>query len=242
MTDTDQSTSDADSQTESVTPIKSIVYDEVGDLTIRVGRRLYPHRVDSKSLSRSSPVFKKMLFGGFVESRPSNEKDWVVDLPEDERHSMRIVFRIMHGAFKKVPTKLPLEDLYDLLAHTEKYDATHLLRPWAKDWVKAVKDQTQEPELLCVAWELGDSHLFRQMMVIIINKCHVNGRGNVVYGRQTRGFNFRYPISGKMCLNPPTFSFEWLEHIKPPNIEGKQDLVLYVAFHSHHQQDYRSLK
>ncbi|KAK2044248.1 hypothetical protein LZ31DRAFT_566043 [Colletotrichum somersetense] len=207
MTNTDQPSSDADSESESVAPNEPIVYDEDGDLTILVGPEpdVPQYRVDSKTLSRSSPVFKKMLFGGFAESRPSNGKDWVVHLPDDDFSSMEIIFSIAHGVFEDVPTSISVHDLYTLLAHTEKYDSTHLLRPWAKlwsDYLVLTRDRT-EPKLLCVAWGLGDEDLFREMVRAIANNCLIDADGNVFYGPSG--------LSG--------FALSSLIHLMPPDIE-----------------------
>ncbi|EFQ30174.1 hypothetical protein CGRA01v4_00442 [Colletotrichum graminicola] len=220
MITSDQQSNDADDDSMSAVSNELLVYDEDGDLTIRVGPSLSPFRVDSKTVSRSSLVFRRMLFGGFAESRPTDGSDWVVDLPDDGRDSMEILFGIIHGAFERVPTELSLWSLYDLLVHTEKYDATRLLRPWAKLWLhnQEVVSQTEEPELLCVAWELGDSALFKQMLHKITNECLIDNDGNVVYGRRKRiqkshnGNSYYRVRSPELVLNS-------LDHLMPPDIE-----------------------
>ncbi|KAK1992788.1 hypothetical protein LX36DRAFT_694070 [Colletotrichum falcatum] len=186
-------------------PGNLVVYGEDGDLTIRVGPGLDAFRVDSKTLSRSSVVFKKMLFGGFAESRPSDGSDWVVDLPDDDSYAMEVLFRIAHGAFAM-------------------YDATHLLRPWAGAWVRspAVREQTEEPELLCVAWGLGDFDLFALMLDKMINECLVDAGGNVVYGRR-RTQQEGHSVGPSGILAPSEFVFNTLVHLVPPDIE---DIIL----------------
>ncbi|KAK1963416.1 hypothetical protein LY78DRAFT_641532 [Colletotrichum sublineola] len=218
MTNGGQPSTNANGMPASAAPNELVVYDKDGDLTIRVGSRLRPYRVDSKTLSRSSPVFKRMLFGGFAESRPSDGGDWVVDLPDDRSASMEILFRIVHGAFEMVPTQLSLGDLYTVLAHTEKYDATRLLRPWAKTWLHnpVVRNQTGEPELLCVAWELGDSDLFRQVMEAMTNECYIDMKGNVLCGKR-RMF---YGPHNDLRFTPPEFLFKNLVCLVPPDMEG----------------------
>ncbi|KAK1584932.1 uncharacterized protein LY79DRAFT_279731 [Colletotrichum navitas] len=211
---------DADGESASAVSNELVTYDQDGDLTIRVGPSLNPFRVDSKTVSRSSLVLKRMLFGGFAESRPSDGSDWVVDLPDDDCASMEILFGIIHGAFEKVPTELSLWNLYDLLAHTEKYDATRLLRPWAKAWLRnpSVVGQTEEPELLCVAWELGDSALFKQMLHKITNECLIDNDGNVIYGRRKKVPKL-HNRSSHYRVRPPELVLNSLIHLMPPDID-----------------------
>ncbi|KAK2054309.1 hypothetical protein LY76DRAFT_580271 [Colletotrichum caudatum] len=204
MTNANQPSGDADNEPKSVAPIETVVYDGDGDLTILIGYEpnMLQCQVESKTLSRSSPVFKKMLFGGFAESRPSNGEDWVVHLPEDDFLSMKIMFSIAHGAFDQVPKSLSVHDLYTLLAHTDKYDSIHLLRPWARYWVDAlaIKDDMPEPKVLCVAWEVGSRALFGKMMSAITDNCLIDADGNVICG-------------------PSKFSLNSLIHLMPPDIE-----------------------
>ncbi|KAK1981485.1 hypothetical protein LZ30DRAFT_592637 [Colletotrichum cereale] len=228
-TNADQPSSDADRKPPLVAPSELVVYDKDGDLIICVGPESRRYRIDSKTLSRSSPVFKKMLFGGFAESRPSDGGDWTVDLPDDDSTSMDIMLNIVHGAFEFVPEYLSLKHLYSLLALTEKYDATRLLRPWARAWIQneAIKDQTGEPELLSVAWEMGDSGLFYQMVDIIANECHINDKGNVIYGRRER-------IHGSARLGPSQFAFRSLVFLVPPDMERLIDAELkpYITLYA----------
>ncbi|KAH0432144.1 nuclear pore protein-like protein [Colletotrichum camelliae] len=161
------------------------VYDNDGDLTLFVGQKMTRFRVCSKTLARSSPVFKRMLCGNFAESRPSDGTNWVFSLPEDGARAMAIFLSIIHGKFHVTPETLSVRDLYDLLTLTEKYDATALLRPFAHRWIDAVGSQMDDPYLLCVAWELGHIELFEKLMVAITRDCTVNEEGMLLYGRPT---------------------------------------------------------
>ncbi|KAK7444601.1 hypothetical protein Landi51_08413 [Colletotrichum acutatum] len=88
--------------------------------------------VCAKALARHSPVFKRMLFGGFKKSKPSksDSDDWVVELPGDETKPFEILLDIIHGLFEQVPELLTLDELTALLVLTDKYDVTSLTRPW----------------------------------------------------------------------------------------------------------------
>ncbi|KAI1863191.1 uncharacterized protein JN550_009717 [Neoarthrinium moseri] len=132
-----------------------IVVDPDGDLHLRVGcnRCLGPTRdeehsherrtifvCESRSLSRASPVWKRMLGGPWKESRPANDPapgEWTVDLPEDDPEAMGIMLNVIHSRFESLPFLdefLSLSLIYKITVLTDKYALTRLLRPWAKSW------------------------------------------------------------------------------------------------------------
>lgn len=168
-----------------------LVFDPDGDLQFEVGdeTRKVSCDVDSKTVARASPVFERMLFGGFAESKPSTGDAWVVRLPEDDINAMAILFDIIHGRAHKVPKLLPkslaelagpsahcdfddaveTDVLYLVVVAADKYDIIHLLRPWAKYWLERIKGKKRWDrkrwenswcaELLWAAWMLGDRGL-----------------------------------------------------------------------------------
>ncbi|KAK2023107.1 hypothetical protein LX32DRAFT_601538 [Colletotrichum zoysiae] len=201
--------------TEATEPIPSptIYLDDNGDLRLCVGadvdERPQDFVVCSRALGRSSPVLKAMLFGGFAESRPEQAGgEWSVDLPEDSTQAMEIVLNIVHGHFHLVPEELPLTRLYEVLTITEKYDMTVIVRPWSRSWMQAVKHQTDNAHLLCVAWELGDAEVFQTMFRKMTCESMVDLQGRLVFGHAARiwkpgpeGYNF--PIDKIIYLRPP---------------------------------------
>ncbi|KAK3307391.1 uncharacterized protein B0T15DRAFT_530089 [Chaetomium strumarium] len=78
-------------------------------------------RVCSAAMRRASPVWKSMLFGPWKEAKPA-QGDWIVDLPEDKPWPLAMA----HGIFEKIPKYLSLQELNELLIHTENYDLIHL--------------------------------------------------------------------------------------------------------------------
>ncbi|KAI1802348.1 hypothetical protein F4811DRAFT_563328 [Daldinia bambusicola] len=154
--------------------------DPNGDLCLTVGPQAAEFIVCSKTLVRSSPFWKKMLYGGFAEGKKtqpeSGKPDWVVKLPEDNVAAMTIILNIIHGRFDKVPG---YEDFvytthfYNLCVLTDKYDMAHVLRPWAKGWSRSTHSQCEKlgqslrtkfcHERLWIAWELGDRVAFERM-------------------------------------------------------------------------------
>ncbi|KAI0600989.1 hypothetical protein F4775DRAFT_542316 [Biscogniauxia sp. FL1348] len=179
-------------------PIK-VVVDPDGDLTLRVGQNKPKARygsmaeeaitfvVCSRTVARASPVWKKLLYGGFAESkRPStsSSSEWLVELPEDNPKAMSTMLHIIHSRFENVPRitdSFVLDDLYQLTVLTDKYDLTAVLRPWATSWMRSLH-QTRNSwskslfptsadlrRHLWIAWELGDlDHLRKTAKEMIL--------------------------------------------------------------------------
>ncbi|KAI1757974.1 hypothetical protein F4782DRAFT_544365 [Xylaria castorea] len=196
------------------------VIDPDGDLSLMVGETkcVYRSRSDvrndedpdhehelpviyvvcSRALSRASPVWKKLLYGGFAESKPScalSAEDWVVELPDDDPKAVETILNIIHSRFDSLPrtTNLTsLEDLYQLTVLTDKYDLTALLRPWATSWINSARDKcdswdrsdtklvTSDLERLSwIAWELGDPILFGTASRALAQSCSVDAGGDL---------------------------------------------------------------
>ncbi|RYP86788.1 hypothetical protein DL770_004859 [Monosporascus sp. CRB-9-2] len=88
-------------------------------------KRVVTYVVCSKTLSSSSPVFKRLLYGGFAESKkPEAGSQWAVYLPEDEPTPMKTILNIAHGRFDQVPIKWDtVKDLYLLTVLTDNASA-----------------------------------------------------------------------------------------------------------------------
>lgn len=175
-----------------VAEASKVVIDPDGDLHLAVGpSNPVTFVVCSKTVARASPVWKKLLYGGFAESiRPdrASGKEWIVKLPEDDPKATEILLNIIHCRFRQIPTQatvcadedspqpnhINLLGIYRLTVLTDKYDLTENLRPWAQNWVKQITEKFSldrklpsqwEPgaELLSwIAWELGDSDLLEK--------------------------------------------------------------------------------
>ena len=104
-----------------VTSINTTIFlDSSGDLRLQVGPKQQDYVVCSKTMERTSTVWKKMLSGGFAESKPLNtDTKWVVALPEDKPEPMLVVLNIIHSRFSFVPEKLTVLELYYILVLTE---------------------------------------------------------------------------------------------------------------------------
>lgn len=142
-----------------------IILDPYGDVQLRVGAEgsgRVTFTVCSRTLARISPVFDRMLYGYFAESKKAttSRDDWIVDLPDDKPAAMEIFLNVAHSNFRKVPRVLSVDDLYDVTALTNYYDATMILSPWVDRWISSIDDIAQDanllmPKLLWISWELG---------------------------------------------------------------------------------------
>ncbi|KAI0483772.1 hypothetical protein F4859DRAFT_474091 [Xylaria cf. heliscus] len=154
--------------------------------------------VCSRTLSRASPVWKKLLYGGFAESKPScasSASDWVVELPDDNPKAMATILNIIHSRFTSIPRitdLINLEDFYQLTVLTDKYDLTAILRPWAPVWMRSAKEKHESwgrnntgpvtsdlERLLWIAWEMGDINLFKNVSRDLVLNCSVDANGDL---------------------------------------------------------------
>ncbi|KAK3180936.1 hypothetical protein K4F52_007750 [Lecanicillium sp. MT-2017a] len=109
-----------------------------------------------------SPVFDRMLYGPYVEARNGrmSANDWTVTLPEDKPAPLRLFLDIAHANFAMIPPVLSVNELYDLAALTNYYNATPLLSPWIEVWLGSIAEIERDanvilPKLLWIFWEFG---------------------------------------------------------------------------------------
>ncbi|TEA05993.1 hypothetical protein C8034_v001434 [Colletotrichum sidae] len=134
--------------------------DPSGDLYLHVGAeaegKTKTYLVCSKALSRASPVFQRMLYGDFAESRQSDAGyNWTIDLTDDRQEPLELLLHIIHGNF-------------------EQYDVTRVTRPWAERWMMGVKADRHSPLPLAVAYEMGDHEVFNALGMKIATECQVD--------------------------------------------------------------------
>ncbi|KXH31764.1 hypothetical protein CSIM01_09439 [Colletotrichum simmondsii] len=168
---------------------EKVSFDDRGDLTLRVGNLenggadVFEFVVCSRALARASPVFRAMLFGGFSESKPEGDT-WIVNLPGDRSAPFFILLNIIHGCFSAVPQKLELDELYQLLVVTNKYDMLSVIFQWASIWFEPHKNLDVISEgnerLLWIAWELGEEETFILKCRDFVLRSKVNTEGQIV--------------------------------------------------------------
>ncbi|KAJ0280118.1 hypothetical protein Brms1b_008346 [Colletotrichum noveboracense] len=178
--------------TKQARPTTPVVLEEFGDLQLRVGSdhtdQTTIFLVCSRTVARSSPVLKRMLYGGFAESLSAQTKkeNWVVDLPDDRPDSFKIFLHVMHGHFDQVPSRIAIDHLYLLLVLLDKYDSIGLIRPWAKPWLKGIKTSESLPLALYIAWNLGHKETFQSKMTKIIHASFIDEQGSLSYEQNCR--------------------------------------------------------
>ncbi|KAH7140387.1 hypothetical protein B0J13DRAFT_586129 [Dactylonectria estremocensis] len=133
-----------------------------GDLKLRVGtpqgkdKRVESFIVCSRTLARASPIFEEMLYGQLAES------------------IFQAFALASHGILHKVPKNLSLDQLYDLTTLTHYYDATKVLLPWIKSWMRLIGEPVSTmsmSKILWVSWELGRRHVFEETAKCLVMKC-----------------------------------------------------------------------
>ncbi|KAH7123002.1 hypothetical protein EDB81DRAFT_665774 [Dactylonectria macrodidyma] len=154
---------------------QSIEFDPHGDVKLQVGPRedsgQIMFTVCSRTLARVSPVFERMLFGNFAESRPNtlnSKNEWIVKLPADKAGPLALFMYISHGHLHRIPKKLSIDKLYDLTTLTNYYDSTRILGPWVHSWMDFVEDDVRNSKAslskaLWVSWEFGHRELFERV-------------------------------------------------------------------------------
>ncbi|KAK1770178.1 hypothetical protein QBC33DRAFT_313487 [Phialemonium atrogriseum] len=169
-----------------MTDMSETYFDPDGDLRLEVGPDKANCVVCSRTLSRASAVWKKMLNGPFLESRP-RDGEWIVELPEDDYKALTLVLNILHFRFDRIPdpTTLTVDELFNLTILTDKYDLAHLLRPWVRPLSGSLLSQDHDLRLLWIAWELGHMRLFRDIAERVLSSAFLDQTGSLCY--QTAG-------------------------------------------------------
>ncbi|KAK0667805.1 hypothetical protein QBC41DRAFT_227650 [Cercophora samala] len=169
--------------------------DPYGDLILHVGADLdltpRTFKVDSSALRRGSPVFKKMLFGPWVEAKPPTGERWLVSLPEDNPDALELILQIAHCQFSSAQKeRMTPERVYDLFLVSDKYGMAPLLAPWIHWWGKFARHSVYQTQFafdwgLCpfrgfIAWEVGLSEEFRFHLYHVVNTCRIDPKSNVL--------------------------------------------------------------
>jgi len=210
------------------TPIPVNIDDE-GDLILSVGQDTPGGRTDfrvcSSALRRASPVFKAMLFGGWIESKPEQRNssrqgnaavtpDWTIPLPDDRAEPMEAILRMAHGDFMSGgASRFTLEQVYQLLIVAKKYQMAHLTSPYTHTWMSrldtsgfALWGRTMKwlVRKAYLAYEVGNEAVFAEMVAVLIVRVKANDEGHLVLN----------DVDDKTDLDT-------LEHFGPLDLAGK---------------------
>ncbi|KAI0600983.1 hypothetical protein F4775DRAFT_475238 [Biscogniauxia sp. FL1348] len=148
--------------------------------------------VCSKTLSRVSRVWKRLLYGGFRESKPANGAQWKVHLPEDSPEPMTTILNIIHSQFKDIPSddEITLGVFYRIVIVAEKYDVIHVIQPWCDRWVAATGLLTMDPDEFSekdvnrgmqISWAIGMTEIYTTMVLLVAENSRVDANGRLAY-------------------------------------------------------------
>ncbi|KAK9425305.1 putative BTB domain-containing protein [Seiridium unicorne] len=176
----------ASSSTEGCAPVHvEIAVD--GDLVIIINetvsdqsQEIVPTKSQATAFTvRSSTVFAasktlKAALLGHDSRKPISEENWTIQLYGDRPKPWATLFHIMHTHFKEVPSDSPdMVQIHHIALLADKYDLTHLLRPWARQWIEYLgKNYTIHQSVWClhISWIFGDAELFKSMLNIIARR------------------------------------------------------------------------
>ncbi|KAI1388136.1 uncharacterized protein F4822DRAFT_430892 [Hypoxylon trugodes] len=175
----------------------TVVIDPDGDLCLTVGRRnAITFIVCPKALARASPVWKKLLYGGFAESvqpdKAGGEK-WTVALPDDDPKILRVILDIIHYHFDRVPGRVGFEDENETSGKTITFSNLYKLTKWEDDLFKnghlGSLNNADVERLAWVSWELGYKLKFQIVAKYLIKNSTTTPAGILRQGSGPRLFS-----------------------------------------------------
>lgn len=127
-------------------------------------------RVSSGHLILVSPVFKRLLKGGFAESHSLNSASPAkITLPEDDPEALQILLNIIHGHMRKVPRDMKFGTLLQISILIDEYCLREVAELFTDMWFDQLKRHIPgffREELmpwLCVSWVLQKPHHFNDI-------------------------------------------------------------------------------
>ncbi|KAK6064205.1 hypothetical protein SCUP234_13090 [Seiridium cupressi] len=154
-----------------------------GDLTIIINETVPTKSQATAFTVRSSTVFAasktlKAALLGHDSRKPISEENWTIQLYGDRPKPWATLFHIMHTHFKEVPSDSPnMVQIHHIALIADKYDVTHLLRPWARQWIENLgKTYTTYESVKClsISWIFGDAELFNSILDVVARRSTIN--------------------------------------------------------------------
>ncbi|PKY04456.1 hypothetical protein P168DRAFT_297303 [Aspergillus campestris IBT 28561] len=136
-------------------------------------------QVSAKHLILASPVFKKILTGGWKESVTYLQKGSVEITAESwDIEALLILLRIIHCQYHHIPPKLTLEALAKVAVLAEYYDCRETVRFLGQIWIKALEEVI--PSTYCrdlilwlwVSWFFQLPSQFKQATSTVMSRCN----------------------------------------------------------------------
>ncbi|RWA06988.1 hypothetical protein EKO27_g8114 [Xylaria grammica] len=149
------------------------------------------YMVCGSAIACASLVWRSMLYHNTayshdVEDETKHEQIQTIRLNGDPE-AIGLLFRIIHYDFKHVPKEPTLDQLFELGKIACQYRCTHILYPWANQWISRLSDFAAEDncysechKALYVAWTFGELKLYRDMVDALIVSSGINAHGKIV--------------------------------------------------------------
>ncbi|KAJ5087213.1 hypothetical protein N7456_010829 [Penicillium angulare] len=102
----------------------------------------FRYQVSAKHLTFASPVFKRLLTGGWKESTIYSENVYVEITASDwDDEAFAILLRVIHGQYHEVPQKVTLHMLAEIGVIADYYDCKQALLIMIDMWVNALEEK-----------------------------------------------------------------------------------------------------
>ncbi|KAK8116524.1 uncharacterized protein PG998_004805 [Apiospora kogelbergensis] len=150
------------------------------------------YKVSGMNLATASDVLRALIYG---KGKPKNSPgtDVTLDVGDVDPEALNILLRISHFDFAEVPSELSLDNLCAVTTLTSKFQCTTLIMPWATKWLLPhaglLKDESCNAlnfKAANIAWELGSTKLFRQMVKDMTMSAKVDSEGYLVHTTGTK--------------------------------------------------------
>jgi BTB/POZ domain len=141
-------------------------------------------RVSSGHLILASPVFKRLLKGGFAESQSLGSAGTAeITLPDDDPPALQILLNIIHGHTRKVPRDIDFYTLTQIAILIDKYCLHEVAEVFTDMWFDELKQHIPgsfSEELMpwvCVSWILHKPLYFKKTTEIAMRESegHLEG-------------------------------------------------------------------
>jgi hypothetical protein len=126
-----------------------------------------------------------MIYGGEYD-RPDSGR-WVIEMLDDDAYGLDILFSIIHYKFYEIPDRPDVSQLYKIALVADKYDCTHLLVPWMKNWVTGLNwhivmanGQTDDDKILYLTWVFGEGRWFSRIIAKVAHKATISADGDLL--------------------------------------------------------------
>ncbi|KAI1076872.1 hypothetical protein F5B20DRAFT_554105 [Whalleya microplaca] len=177
--------------TEDVAPTVCETFEKHYDLILVVGTSPKGEfKVCSRTLARSNKVFDKMLYGPFLERKPTTG-DWVVNLPEDNPSAFQIFLDLVHRFSPAIPQRPAEDTLYHLVSTIHYYNMYDIFQKWGlKSRRKyTTSSSTNSPEALWIAWVFGLENQIENILGNVTNQSKIDSGGRLCFGEKGQPYH-----------------------------------------------------